>query len=36
MHNACYSHLSVDVINLCNVIACQIHQLAQVFIVVLI
>ncbi len=36
MHNACYSHLAVDVINLCNVIAGQLHQLAQVLIVVLI
>ncbi len=36
MQNACHSHLAVDVINLCNMIAGQIHQLAQVFIVVLI
>ncbi len=35
-HNGNYSHLAVDVINLRNVIAGQIYQLAQVFIVVLI
>jgi hypothetical protein len=36
MYNACYSYLAVDVINLCYMIAGQIHQLAQVFIIVLI